>query len=537
MILTSCTPALDMLTMPLVSLSKPVGPIIRKFLSFPHFVYAQHKLWLESVEYLLIFFSKNFWAFPLLIPTRSKKDLAGYALVGLSAFTPRSRKGRCGVTTTIPNAVGKDTPKSIPKKVLTRVYLALHLKLDLKKKLYMKFGIIRERKNPPDRRVVLSPEACKQVLSVHKKAEIIVEPSPIRTFADVEYENAGIVVANKMQECDVLLGVKEVPIKNLIPNKKYFFFSHTIKQQPYNRKLLKAILEKNIEMYDHEVITNQNEQRLVAFGRYAGIVGAYNGFRAYGSKFDLFQLPKAETLTDQQALISALKKLKLPNIKVLLTGRGRVGNGSREMLDGMGMRRVNVREYLEDDFKEPVYCQIDAGEYNRRKDGVRGNKADFFANPEEYKSNFFRFAKVTDLYIAGHFYGQGAPYLYTREDTKHPEFNISVVADVSCDIDGPVASTLRPSTIAEPIYGYDPQTESETDYKNPDAIAVMAVDNLPCELPRDASLGFGDAFLKNVIPAFFNNDEDGVLERARMTKDGKLTKRYAYLQDYVDGKE
>lgn len=401
----------------------------------------------------------------------------------------------------------------------------------------MKFGIIREFKNPPDRRVVLSPEACQQILSHHKNAEIIVEPSPIRTFTNDEYKKAGIPVADKMEECDVLLGVKEVPINKLIPNKKYFFFSHTIKEQPYNRELLQAILEKNIEMYDHEVITDQKEQRLVAFGRYAGIVGAYNGFRAYGLKYDLYQLPKAETMADQKALIAELKKLKLPNIKVLLTGRGRVGNGSREMLDGMGMRRVNVSEYLEEDFKEPVYCQIDAGEYNKRKDGVRGNKADFFENPGDYKSNFFRFAKVTDYYIAGHFYGQGAPYLFTRDDAKHPDFKIGVVADVSCDIDGPVASTIRPSTIAEPIYGYDPQTESETDFKNRGAIAVMAVDNLPCELPRDASLGFGEAFLKNVIPAFFNGDKDGVLERARMTKNGKLTKRYSYLQGYVDGKE
>lgn len=340
-----------------------------------------------------------------------------------------------------------------------------------------------------------------------------------------------------MEECDVLLGVKEVPIPHLIPNKKYFFFSHTIKKQPYNRDLLRAILEKNIELYDHEVITNENEQRLVAFGRYAGIVGAYNGFRAFGLKYGTFELPKAENLADQQALIAELKKIKLPNIKILLTGKGRVGNGSKEMLDAMGLKKVNVAEYLKEEFNEPVYCQIDASEYNKRKDGVRGNKADFFAHPEEYKSNFFRFAEVTDFYIAGHFYGQGAPYLYTREDAKHPDFKIKVVADVSCDIDGPVASTIKPSTIADPIYGYDPISEKETDFKNEDAIAVMAVDNLPCELPRDASEGFGEAFLKNVIPAFFNGDKNGILARARMTQKGKLTPRYSYLQDYVDGKE
>mgnify|MGYP000046208034 FL=1 len=174
-------------------------------------------------------------------------------------------------------------------------------------------------------------------------------------------------------------------------------------------------------------------------------------------------------------------------------------------------------------------------ESNKRKDGVRGNKTDFFANPKEYKSNFFRFAKVTDFYIAGHFYGQGSPYLFTREDAKHPEFKIKVVADVSCDIDGPIASTIRPSTIADPIYGYDPQSEAETDFKHLDAVAVMAVDNLPCELPRDASVGFGEAFVKNVIPAFFNGDKNGVLHRARMTQHGKLTARYKYLESYVNG--
>jgi len=398
----------------------------------------------------------------------------------------------------------------------------------------MKFGIIRERKTPPDKRVVLSPKLCQKVTQTYQEAEIIVEPSPVRVFNDEEYLKQGIAVAKEMDACDVLLGVKEVPIAALIPEKKYFFFSHTIKKQPYNRNLLRAILEKNIELYDHEVITNQKGTRLVAFGRYAGIVGAYNGIRALGSKYKLFDLPKAETLRDQVGLIAQLRQVSLPNIKILLTGKGRVGNGAKEMLDAMQLKKVTVNQYLHEEYNEPVYCQIDASEYNKRKDGVRGNKADFFQNPTEYTSNFFRFAKVTDFYIAGHFYGQGAPYLYTREDAKHPEFKIKVVADISCDIDGPVATTIRPSTIADPIYGYDPLTETEIDFKNEKAIAVMAVDNLPAELPRDASDGFGEAFSKHVIPAFFNGDKDGILERARMTKNGRLTARYQYLSDYVN---
>jgi alanine dehydrogenase len=400
----------------------------------------------------------------------------------------------------------------------------------------MTFGLIRERKNPPDQRAVLSPVACQKVLSRFPQAQILAESSPVRVFKDDEYDKAGISIVEDISECEVLLGVKEVPIEALIPNKKYFFFSHTIKKQPYNRELLRAILKKNIELYDHEVITNPGGKRLVAFGRYAGIVGAYNGIRAYGLKSQNFDLPKAETREDQHALIQELTKIKLPPIKILLTGSGRVGSGAKEMLEGMGIKKVAVQEYLTKHFDTPVFCQIDASFYNKRKDGTRGNKEDFITHPERYESNFFRFARVTDLYFAGHFYGDGAPYLISREAARHPDFRIKVIADISCDIDGPVAPTIRASTIADPIYGYNPFTEKETDFRNAQAIAVMAVDNLPAELPRDSSEGFGATFVKSVIPAFFNGDKDGILDRARMTQNGKLTPRYAYLQDYVDGK-
>ncbi|WP_417444412.1 NAD(P)-dependent oxidoreductase [Joostella sp.] len=401
----------------------------------------------------------------------------------------------------------------------------------------MKFGIIKERKTPPDRRVVLSPEACQAVKRAFPDAEIIVEPSEIRTFKDEEYQKLGFHVSEDMKQCDVLLGVKEVPIEELIPNKKYFFFSHTIKKQSYNRGLLQAVLEKNIELYDHEVITNSEGQRLVAFGRYAGIVGAYNGIRTYGLKYDLFSIPKAETLPSIKALLKTVSDVTLPKIKILLTGTGRVGNGAKEILDGMGIKEVSVDEYLDNEFEEAVYCQIDVLDYNKRKDGAFSEISNFYNNPSEYESNFMRFAQVTDFYIAGHFYGDGAPYLFTRADARKPEFKIKVVADISCDINGPVATTIRPSTIADPIYGYNPKSELETDFKEKDAIAVMAVDNLPCEIPADASAGFGESFIAHVIPAFFNNDKDGILYRARMTSSGKLTERYSYLQDYIEEKE
>ncbi len=401
----------------------------------------------------------------------------------------------------------------------------------------MKFAIIKERKNPPDRRVVFSPDDLKQFKTNYPDAELVVEASDIRVFDDANYKAQGFPVVQDVSDADVMFGVKEVPIEALIPNKKYFFFSHTIKKQPYNRKLLKAILDKNIEMYDHETIVKQSGTRLIGFGRYAGLVGAYNGFRALGLRDKLFNLPKVENLKDLDAVKRELDKITLPNIKILLSGTGKVAKGAKEILDHLKIKEVSDALYLTSQFTEPVYCMADVMEYNKRTDGKVGNKLQFYKDPSGYQSNFMPYAKQTDFFIAGHFYGDGAPYLFTREDAKHPEFKINLVADISCDIDGPVATTIRPSTIADPFYGYNPKTEKEVAFDDKDAITVMAVDNLPCELPKDASEGFGDMFLKHVIPAFFNGDEDGVLKRAKITENGKLTKRFSYLQDYVDGKE
>ena len=401
----------------------------------------------------------------------------------------------------------------------------------------MKFAIIKERKNPPDRRVVFSPEKLAEAKAAFPEAEFKVESSAIRIFNDEAYKNLGFEVSKDVSDCDVMLGVKEVPIDALIPNKKYFYFSHTIKKQPYNRDLLRAMLKNNIEMYDHETIVRENNSRLIGFGRYAGLVGAYNGFRALGLRDGLFQLPKVEDLPDLEAVKAELDKISLPNIKILLTGTGKVAKGAKEILDHLNIKEVSDALYLTSEFTEPVYCRADVMEYNKRKDGKVGEKYHFYKDPSGYESNFMPYAKVTDYFIAGHFYGDGAPFLFTREDAKHPDFKINLVADVSCDINGPVASTIKPSTIADPFYGYDPVSESEVAYDAKGAITMMAVDNLPCELPKDASEGFGDTFLEYVIPAFFNGDKDGILARAKMTEHGKLTERYAYLQDYVDGKE
>lgn len=400
----------------------------------------------------------------------------------------------------------------------------------------MKFGIITERKNPPDRRVVFTPYELARMLKEHPQVLIKVEHSDIRIFTDKQYSEAGIDVGTDMTDCDVLFGVKEVPTEALIPNKKYFFFSHTMKMQPHNRKLLQAILEKKIDLYDHETIVDSHDKRLIGFGRYAGIVGAYNGIRAFGLKFELFSLPKAETLSGKEALVAKLKRQVLPPIKIVLTGNGKVANGAKEMLHAMKIKEVSVESYLSKKYSGPVYVQIDVSDYYKRIDGSLSDKYDFYKNPSKYTSDFERFTKVSDLFIAGHFCASDAPMILSREMLLSHSCEIKVVADISCDVNGPIACTFKSSTIADPYYGYLPAENIEVPYTHPAAIVVMAVDNLPCELPKDASEGFGEMFMAHVIPAFFNGDKDGILQRAKMTENGKLTERFRYLQDYVDAK-
>jgi len=396
------------------------------------------------------------------------------------------------------------------------------------------FAILKERKSPPDHRVPLTPSQCVKLQEQYPAARVVVESSDVRIFTDEDYRAVGLEVTDDISHADVMLGVKEVPAEALIPNKSYLFFSHTIKKQPYNRQLLKSILEKKIRLIDHETLVYANGSRVLGFGYYAGVVGAYNGIRTWGLKHGSYQIEKAHLLPNLKALHDQLSAIKLPAIKILLTGHGRVGKGAASILDQMNIKRVNMADYLSQRFEEAVYCHVGSLDYNARIDGAPSSREDFYQHPEAYRSTFGAFSAVTDFFVAGHFYDDKAPFLFTREEAKSKDFKISVVADVSCDIDGPVASTIRPSTIADPIYGYDPQTEQEVDFYLPHAIAVMAVDNLPCELPRDASQGFGNDLLTKVIPCFFNNDVDGILQRAQITQNGQLTTRFSYLQDYVN---
>lgn len=400
----------------------------------------------------------------------------------------------------------------------------------------MKIGIIREGKTPPDSRVPLTPEQCALLKDQHG-IDLVVQPSPGRCFSDEAYRQAGIRLSEDLSDREVLLGVKEVPIDLLVEDKIYFFFSHTIKKQAYNRKLLLAILEKNIQLLDYEVLTNERGQRVIAFGKFAGMVGAHNGLMTYGMRTGVFELKRMNACFDYAEAQEVYKKMSFPPLKIVLTGTGRVGQGAALVLDDMGIVKVSPADFLEKTYPHAVYTQLQCSDYAQRKDGSPFEITNFYQHPELFENVFTPYTKVSDLMINGIYWDNKAPAFFTKEEMRHEDFKIQVIADVTCDI-APVSSipsTLFASTIADPIFGYDPHTESATEPFGAQVIDMMTVDNLPNELPRDASTAFGEQFIESILSELLAQEESSIIRRGTVTKDGALGPHFGYLEDYVKG--
>lgn len=400
----------------------------------------------------------------------------------------------------------------------------------------MKIGIIREGKTPPDSRVPLTPKQCK-LISQEYHLPIVVEPSPVRSYTDEEYQKQGIEMSEEMQTCDLLMGVKEVPVKQLIPGKTYCFFSHTIKKQTYNRKLLQSILEKKIRLIDYEVLTNQKGQRVIAFGRFAGMVGAHNALYTYAQRTGDFQMKRMKDHHDYAEAKQHYKKIKFPAVKIVLTGTGRVGRGAAAVLKDMGIQEVAPEDFLKHNYKEAVFTQLRLGYYVGRPDGKAFPPKEFYEHPDRFVSVFQPFTKAADIMINGIYWDNRAPAFFTTKQMCEEDFRIRVIADVTCDI-APVSSipsTLRASTIEAPIFGYNPFTESETAPHQEHTIDMMTVDNLPSELPRDASKAFGQQFIEFVLPEFLKPEISDMLKRATIAVDGQLGPHFQYLKEYVKG--
>ena len=401
----------------------------------------------------------------------------------------------------------------------------------------LRVGILRETKNPPDRRVPLTPPQITALEEIYPDVQFFVQPSDYRCYSNEEYEYLDIPLREDLRDCDILLGVKEIDKRTFIPCKTYLFFAHVAKKQPHNLDMFRAMTEKNLSLIDFEYLTTDKGRRMVAFGRHAGIVGAYNGLRARGIKTNRFKLKPAYQCHDLDEMWAGLRLIELkPGLKILVTGEGRVSQGAMETLSIANVVQVSPDDFLNRDFNVPVFAQIGPQHYTKHKTGKKFNFNDFRNNPQEYESTFLPYTKVADILITGHYWDPRSPVFFTRDDMKKPDFRISVIADISCDINGPIPSTIRPTTISDPFYSYNPYLEGEEPaFSQSTNITVMSIDNLPGELPRDASLEFGKMLMSNVLHDILSGIESPMINRATILKDGKLTPRYAYLKEYLNG--
>lgn len=397
----------------------------------------------------------------------------------------------------------------------------------------LKIGLLREERVPTDRRVALLPTQCVAIMKQYN-VQIVVQPSDVRCFANKEYEQLNIPLQENLSDCDILIGIKEVPIHLLITYKTYLIFSHTIKQQTHNRKLLQTVIEKKIRLIDYEGLVDKSGERIIAFGRYAGIVGAYNGILMYGKRYKLYNLKRAYECHNYQALKRQLSKVILPSIKIAVTGGGRVANGVKELMEMLKIREVSPTDYLSKNFTEPVFTNLRSADYHEHIEHKSFDRVDFFKNPQRYISVFLKYAQITDLLIAAAYWNPQSPQLFTKEDIAKDNFHIKVIADITCDIDGSIPSTIRPSTIDNPAYDYNKKTGLlEAPFSDVSNITVMAVDNLPGEIPRMASEGFGLQLISNVLPDMLSDDYNGVLKTGVVADNGALTERYQYLINYL----
>ncbi len=399
--------------------------------------------------------------------------------------------------------------------------------------MYKKLGIIREGKQPADRRTPLTPKQCKEVMMMG--IDITVQRSPVRAYTDAEYTAQGLRMTEDMTDRDLIMGVKEVPLEMLMADKSYMIFSHTIKKQPHNRKLLRTVLDRRITLIDHELLTDAKGERVLAFGRWAGVVGAYNAFRAWQVvRKETTLLRPAHVCHDRSEMELHLMQYALPtDLRIVMTGGGRVGKGAMEVLDRIGVRKVSPTEFLLADNTTPVYTVLGSSDLYQRLDGKPFDRGAFHTDPSGHRAQMLPFARVAHIYIAAHFWDPRGPKILSAEDLRDPGLSLNVIADLSCDIGGPIDSTLRASTIAEPFFGYDKASGTACAVDALGSLIVMSVDNLPCELPRDASKAFGRDLMDQVLPHLIGDDQEGMIARATIAKGGKLTERYAYLADYV----
>ena len=397
-------------------------------------------------------------------------------------------------------------------------------------------GIVRESRND-ENRTPLVPEHIKKYKESNPNINFIIQPSNSRCFSDEEYELCGAKINENLNECSIIFGVKEIDPNILINNRTYLFFSHTFKinkQQKniekHKKDLLLSILNKKITLIDYENIRGKNGTRCLGFGRFAGIVGCYNTLNLLLRVIGKQSLASAYKIDDYERLVLNLKNLYFPKTKILVTGDGRVAKGVIELLNQTNIKAVSKKDFLEKKFDQPIFCNLETKDYVTNNSSTNFNLEHFINNPQDYSSSALQYLKETNILISAHYWDPSSPKIFENEDLKDLQ-NLKIVGDITCDINGSVPTTIRSTTIEKPNYWIERNSLKEIDENN-DGIAVMAVDNLPSELPRDSSTEFSEGIINEVLP-FLLKEDDGRILNGTITTDGSFLEKYNYLNDYI----
>ena len=410
-------------------------------------------------------------------------------------------------------------------------------------KKYFTISIIKEAR-VDENRTPFTPNQIQTLIANFPNVVILVQPSKNRCFKDEDYFKAGAKIEEDISNSDIIFGIKEVEISKLIKNKTYLFFSHTskvrkdIKQTTqdkaivYKKELLREVLKKNITLIDYENIreTSGKGYRYLGFGRFAGIVGCYNTLNLYLKLHKKQLLPRAFEINSYKKIKELISQQNFNKLKILLTGRGNVAKGSMEILTHANIKQISINDYLKKKHDEAIFCNISTREYVERKDGKSFSHQDFISNPYEYNSKAKNFLVDADMLIAGHYWDSKFPKLFYPDQINKFK-NLKVIGDITCDINGSIPTTIRPTSIAKPYYSIDINSMKEISLDDK-GIAVMAVDNLPSELPCESSEEFGENIISEVLPFLINKD-DGRINRATTASKGKFCPLFSYLENFI----
>ncbi|HCL00333.1 MAG TPA: hypothetical protein DHW42_09570 [Candidatus Marinimicrobia bacterium] len=434
----------------------------------------------------------------------------------------------------------------------------------------MQIGIRREDKNQWEARVPLTPGHIRELRNRYR-IKFLIQPSAIRTFSDDEYRRAGAIVQEDLSECDIVFAVKEMPIDFFLTGKKYIFFSHTIKGQAYNMPLLKRMVDLKTTLIDYEKITDENGRRLVFFGRFAGIAGMIDSFWALGRRLNdegsqtiFAELKQALNYPSLEAAKEVFRsqgeKLTKDGLPESLTpiiigfaGYGNVSKGAQEIFDLFPFIEITPEElsafYQKGEFSNKHLYKVVFKEEHLVRPKNPGNNfelQDYYHHPEKYESKFEQYLPYLSVLVNAIYWDTMYPKLVTRKYLKEryesgTELPLKVIGDITCDIDGSIECNMSETDSGNPVYVYDPIKEDVQYGTEGNGPVVLAVDNLPCELPKESSTVFSTV-LKKFIPDLLKTDFSlgfdkvnlpAELKRATILYNGEFTPDFEYMREFI----